>query len=86
MKKEDSLEYKRRMMRGIINAIGASREVLEEAFGPEDVWDTEGLAQNFDVEGFMAPYVVVTRKSDGKKGSLMFQHAPRLYFGWEEAT
>ena len=31
----------------------------------------------------MAPLVVVRRKSDGVKGSLMFQHSPRFYFGFE---
>jgi hypothetical protein len=28
----------------------------------------------------MAPLVVVRRKPDGVKGSLEFQHNPRLYF------
>ena len=30
----------------------------------------------------MAPLVVVRRKADGMKGSLEFQHHPRLYFKW----
>jgi hypothetical protein len=34
------------------------------------------------VVGFTAPYVVVRRRSDGKKGSLEFQHDPRFYFGF----
>jgi hypothetical protein len=34
------------------------------------------------VIGFMAPLVVVRRRSDGKKGSLEFQHSPRHYFGF----
>ena len=29
------------------------------------------------------PLVVVRRKSDGQKGSLMFQAHPRFYFGFE---
>ena len=33
--------------------------------------------------GFTAPLVVVRRKSDGQKGSLMFQASPRFYFGFE---
>ena len=33
--------------------------------------------------GFMAPYVVVRRKSDGQRGSLMFQHDPRFYFSFD---
>ena len=33
--------------------------------------------------GFSAPLVVVRRKSDNQKGSLMFQASPRFYFGFE---
>ena len=55
---------------------------LEARYGT--VWDTEGLGQNFQVLGFLAPYVVVKRKSDGKKGSLEFIHSPRAYFNWQE--
>ncbi len=46
------------------------------------VWDAGELAQEFEVLGFMAPYVVVKRRSDGRKGSLEFQHWPRLYFNF----
>ena len=46
-------------------------------------WTTEQLQQDFDVIGFMAPYVVVRRKSDQQTGSLMFRHYPRVYFGWK---
>lgn len=56
------------------------RERLESRYG--QVWDTSQLAQDFEVLGFMAPYVVVQRKSDGRKGSLEFQHHPRLYFNF----
>ena len=34
------------------------------------------LSEDFDVIGFAAPLVVVRRKSDGQKGSLMFQARP----------
>ena len=30
----------------------------------------------------VAPFVVVRRKGDGKKGSLEFQHQPRFYFNF----
>jgi hypothetical protein len=30
----------------------------------------------------MAPFVIVTRKSDGAKGSLEFTHNPRFYFNF----
>ena len=56
------------------------RKRLEARYGP--VWDIEQLSTEFDVLGFMAPYVVVKRKSDGRKGSLEFQHTPRFYFNF----
>jgi hypothetical protein len=66
-----------------INTVKGSREKLEAARGK--VWDTDELAEEFSVVGFMTPYVVVRRKSDGQRGSLQFQHAPRFYFNWEAA-
>jgi hypothetical protein len=56
------------------------RKRLEAQYGR--VWDTDQLSQEFEVLGFMAPYVVVRRKSDGRKGSLAFQHLPRFYFNF----
>ena len=61
-----------------INAEPRDRESLEAQYGK--VWDTQELAAEFDVIGFLAPFVVVRRRSDGCKGSLSFQHHPRLYF------
>ncbi len=54
------------------------RKRLEAQYGR--VRDAAQLAEDFEVLGFMAPYIVVRRKSDGKKGSLEFQHSPRFYF------
>lgn len=54
------------------------RQRLEAQHG--QVWDTPELSNDFEVIGFMAPYVVARRKSDGRKGSLEFQHMPRFYF------
>jgi hypothetical protein len=56
------------------------RKRLETQYG--EVWDTAQLAEEFEVLGFMAPYIVVRRKSDGRKGSLEFQHVPRFYFNF----
>ena len=64
-----------------INAEPGSRAALEARHG--QVWSTAELSQDFDVIGFMAPFVVVRRKCDGKKGSLEFQHNPRLYFSFK---
>jgi hypothetical protein len=43
-------------------------------------WDTQELAADFEVLGFLAPFVAVRRKADGVKGSLEFVHSPRVYF------
>lgn len=53
-----------------------------EADGAE-TWDTEGLRRDFEVLGFMAPFVVVRRRSDGVRGSLAFSHNPRVYFDFK---
>jgi hypothetical protein len=78
----DPTESIRRKMLAEINAAPGSREYLEAKHG--QVWDTSELSRDFEVLGFMAPLIVVVRKSDRQKGSLCFQHNPRFYFGWEE--
>jgi len=77
----DQTEDIRRQMVAEINAVPGSREYLEAKHG--QVWSTAELQDDFDVIGFGAPLVVVRRKSDGVKGSLMFQGSPRFYFGFE---
>ena len=61
---------------------GRDRAELERRFGK--VWGPVELAEEFEVVAFLAPYVVVNLKADGKQGSLEFQNEPRLYFNWEE--
>lgn len=77
----DPTETIRRELVKEINAEPGSREALEAQHG--QVWDTDQLRVEFDVIGFGAPLVVVRRKADGQKGSMMFQHQPRYYFGFE---
>lgn len=76
----DETEAIRRKEQAEINAAAGPRAELEARHG--QVWDTGELQRDFDVIGFMAPYVVVSRKADGKKGSLQFQHTPRFYFNF----
>lgn len=76
----DTTEFIRREMVATINADPGSREALEAEY--KEVYDTEQLSNAFDVLGFMAPFVVVLRKSDGLKGSLEFQHRPRFYYNF----
>ena len=77
----DPTETIRRERMAEINAEPGSREALEAQYG--QVWSTDELRDVYDVIGFMAPLVVVRQKSDGRKGSLEFQHNPRLYFNFK---
>ena len=77
----DPTEAIRRERVAEINLQPGSREALEAQYG--QVWTTDQLSGDFEVIGFMAPLVVVRRKSDGRKGSLEFQHSPRLYFDYQ---
>lgn len=78
--RNEEMESKRRGIMNTINACRFNREQSEKVYG--QVWDTEQLKAEFQVHGFLAPFVAVTRLSDGKKGSLTFQHMPRFYFAW----
>jgi len=77
----DPTEPIRRERLAEINAEPGTREILEAQYGK--VWTTDELALDFDIIGFMAPFVVGRRKSDGVKGSLEFQHNPRFYFNFQ---
>lgn len=59
------------------------RAALTAQFG--DTWDTTELQQVYSVEGLGGGLCVVTRKSDGKRGSLDFTHMPRFYHSFQEA-
>ena len=48
------------------------------------VWNTAEVSKDFKIVGFMAPFVVANRKSDGKQGVLEFQHSPRFYFDFQK--
>lgn len=77
----DLSEKARREEQQRLNSGAKTREELAALHG--DVWDTDEMQAAFTVEGFLAPYVGVIRKSDGKKGLLAFQHHPRFYFGFQ---
>lgn len=47
-------------------------------------WTTEELTAEFEIIGFLAPYVAVKNRVTGKKGSMLFRHNPRVYFGYAE--
>ena len=75
---KDETEVFRRNMVAAINLIPSDRGLLEELYGK--VWNTNELTEDFEVLSFFAPFVIVERKEDKLKGSLLFQHQPRFYF------
>lgn len=77
----DPTEEIRRQRLIEINTSLGGRELLETRHG--QVWNTEELARDFVVIGFLSPLVVVRRKADGVQGSLEFQHSPRFYFNFQ---
>jgi len=65
------------------NLMFQTPDLLEAAMGRgEPTWTTQQLRDDFEVIGFLGPYVAVKRRSDGVAGSLLFTHSPRVYFGW----
>jgi len=77
----DPTETIRRELVNEINNQPNERQALEAKHG--QVWDGNQLREDFSVEGFLAPCVIVTRKRDSVRGTLFFQHTPRLYYGFE---
>jgi hypothetical protein len=67
----------RRLILGTIIAHTDADAIVE---GEPQTWTTTTLQEDFDVEGFMAPFVIVVRKADGVRGTLLFKHNPRIYF------
>jgi hypothetical protein len=78
---DDPTEEARRERLVEINTEPGSREALEAKY--VQVWTTEELSRDFVVTAFIAPLVVVRRKSDNAVGSLEFQHMPRFYSDWQ---
>ena len=90
-KQEDpSDEETRRRLQELVNAVALEREEIERFLASEgkdtQTWDTRELRADFEVLGFLAPFVVVRRKSDRQVGSLLFQHAPRYYWDFTPDT
>jgi hypothetical protein len=79
----DETESLRRQLVNEINSNAKTREELEALYGT--VWDTTQLSENFKAVSFAAPFIYVTRTSDGQKGFLTFQHSPRFYYDFVPA-
>ncbi len=56
-------------------------QAIQEEGG--ECWSTEEVTQEFEILGFMAPFCTAVRRETGKKGSLLFVHRPRIYYGWK---
>jgi hypothetical protein len=76
----DATEAFRRSLVQELDMMAAERASLEEKHG--QVWDTSELQRDFEVVGFLAPFVGVRRRADGVRGSLLFQASPRFYFSF----
>ena len=72
----DETESTRRAM------LAAGQPAIDAATAPE-LLDTEQMSALYTVRAFLAPFVIVQRKSDGRMGSMEFTHSPRRYFNWQ---
>lgn len=87
---KDETQTVRQIMTTIVNASVESldnekeRQRLTKEYGP--VWNTQELQNDFEVLGFMAPFVIVRNRNSltNEKGTLMFQHSPRFYFNYRK--
>ena len=75
MTEEENKEYEAAKLRAIARANN----------GP--VWDTVELQRDYEVVGFLAPFVAVKRKSDGVTGTMTWVPAyPRFYYNFVEGN
>ena len=66
-----------------IKDYGRTPEAIEKV--AEEKMTSDEMQEKYSVEGFMAPYVTVIRKSDSVRGTLEFGHSPRVYFNFRES-
>ena len=59
----------------------AVRKSLEAEHGK--VYNTAEMQADFEAIGFMSPFIMVKRRSDGVEGTLEFTHLPRFYFNFQ---
>ena len=50
-----------------------------------ECWTTEEVQEDFEITGFMAPFVTAVKRETKEKGTLVFVHRPRVYYGWQPA-
>jgi hypothetical protein len=81
MTTDETEPYRRRRVAELAAQQTDNRKELEQRHGR--VWNTAELGRDYEVKGFMAPYVIVRCKATDKLGSMEFQHEPRYYFGYQ---
>ena len=57
------------------------RHYLEEIYG--QVWNAEELARDFEIGDHMKPLVIVVRKADRKRGTMVYRDKPRYYHSFQ---
>jgi hypothetical protein len=65
-----------------LNKAPMDRPALEERWGG-NVWDEQQLRSKFEILGYRNPFIVVRRKVDQLIGTMVFQNAPRFYWGFD---
>ena len=55
-------------------------QAIQEEEG--ECWTTEEVVEEFEIIGFLAPFCTAKRRETGEKGTLLFVHRPRVYYGW----
>lgn len=59
---------------------------MRKEYGEANVWTTEELERDFEVESFTAPFCIVIRKLDRVRGFVRFVDDPRWYFDFHIST
>lgn len=77
----DDTELLRQQLTARLNARARDRADLASQYG--EVWDGDEVRRDFEILGFLAPFVRVRRPTDDVEGLLTFQHHPRYYFAFE---
>lgn len=72
---DDTEHYRRELIANKVPEHNAAKAAL--------IMNTDQMTALYTVRAFCAPYVIVSRKADGKCGTLEFVHSPRIYFNWQ---
>jgi hypothetical protein len=76
------LEERPRMSHDLESAVGRKRKRLEQIYC--DVFGERDVESHFIIRYFMEDVVVVTRKIDGAKGTILFQRDAGLFYKFEK--